>query len=155
MVSRQLFDSLAIIPWVTGQRVLDVGSGAGLPGIPLAIALPEQQFVLLDSNGKKTRFIQQAIAKLGLLNVTVEQKRIEDYCPTQRFQMITARAFSQVTDIIRLTQSVRADSGEWILMLGRVDPAAVQPLQALGKQHHIIPLQIPEETGQRHLLRVW
>ena len=154
MVSRQLLDSLAILPWVTGPRVLDVGSGAGLPGIPLAIALPELSFVLLDSNGKKTRFMQQAISKLRLSNVTVVQTRIETYRPTNHFHTITARAFSQVSEIIRLTEPVRATQGQWALMIGRAEQQITQTLAALDMCYRLIPLQIPEEAAQRHLLQI-
>ena len=154
MVSRQLLDSLAIMPWVTGPRVLDVGSGAGLPGIPLAIALPEQSFVLLDANGKKTRFIQQAITQLHLTNVSVVQSRIEAYRPATRFHTITARAFSQVSEIIRLTAPVLADSGQWALMLGPVDAASQASWEAFAMPYQLIPLQIPEEIAQRHLLQI-
>jgi 16S rRNA (guanine527-N7)-methyltransferase len=155
MVSRQLLDSLAILPWVTGARVLDVGTGAGLPGIPLAIALPDQQFVLLDSKGKKTRFIQHVIAKLALPNVTVEQVRVEAYRPAVGFDTITARAFCQVDELIRLTVPVRADQGQWALMLGRLETVNLQSLQVLGVQHQVVQLQVPDEKAQRHLLQAW
>jgi len=88
MIARHLLDSLAILPWVRGPRVLDIGSGAGLPGIPLALARPELQFVLLDSNAKKTRFITQALAELGLENVEVVHSRVEKYQPAVPFDPV-------------------------------------------------------------------
>ena len=155
MVSRQLLDSLSILPWITGARVLDVGSGAGLPGIPLAIARPEQQFVLLDAKGKKTRFIQHAITQLALANVVVEQTRVETYQPAAGFHTITARAFSRADTILQLTQPLRAQEGHWALMLGQ--PIAPDPAWFAAAQLHyqMVPLQIPDMPDQRHVLHVW
>ncbi len=83
MIDRHLLDSLSLLPYVEGKRVLDMGTGAGLPGIPLAICLPQTQFVLLDSNGKKIRFVRQAMMELGLQNVEPVQARLEAYQPVE------------------------------------------------------------------------
>lgn len=96
MEVRHLEDSLAIRPYIKGPRILDVGTGAGLPGIPLAITMPDQEFFLLDSNGKKTRFVQQVRLELGLQNLTVVKSRVEDYQENSKFNTITSRAFSSI-----------------------------------------------------------
>ena len=155
VVARQLLDCLAILPWVQGPRLLDVGSGAGLPGIPLALARPDWQWVLLDSNGKKTRFIQQAIIRLGLTNVTMAQARLEDFQPDGGFDTITARAFAPPQQLVPATATLRAEAGRWALMLGRYPPAQVVAwLDASAHHYRIVPLVIPDGPGQRHLLLI-
>lgn len=153
MVSRHLLDSLAILPWVQGSRVLDVGTGAGLPGIPLAIALPEFQFVLLDSNGKKTRFLKQAVAELGLSNVSVEQARVEAYQDARGFDTITSRAFADLHDMLRLTSHLRAPGGYWLAMKAGLAELERQPLPE-GLEATTVPLRVPGEPAQRHLIVV-
>lgn len=119
MINKHLLDSLAIIPWVKGSRILDVGTGPGLPGIPLAIAQPEKQFVLLDSNGKKTRFLHEAKRQLNLKNLEIVQFRVENYHPTQGFDTVTSRAFSSLDQMIHWTQHLIAKEGIWLAMKGR------------------------------------
>ncbi|MCW8903471.1 16S rRNA (guanine(527)-N(7))-methyltransferase RsmG, partial [Sedimenticola sp.] len=109
MVPRQLLDSLSILNLVQGERVLDVGTGPGLPGIPLAVAQPDRQFVLIDSNGKKTRFVQQAVVALGLDNVQVVRTRVEAYQPDAGFDTITSRAFAALPKMVQLTRHLLAD----------------------------------------------
>jgi len=118
IIRLHLLDSLAIIPYIHGASVLDVGSGAGLPGIPLAIALPKITFTLLDSNGKKTRFLQHVVATLGLSNVNVVQSRAEAFAPQADFATIVVRAVGKVNDILSLTKHLCAKDGEWVLMKG-------------------------------------
>lgn len=119
MVTRHLLDSLAILPWATGQRILDVGSGAGLPGIPLALAQPDKQFVLLDSNGKKVRFMQEAKRALKLDNLEVVQIRVENYHPEKVFDTVMSRAFSELKLMLNLTKHLLAPTGKWLAMKGR------------------------------------
>lgn len=104
MVIRHLLDSLSILPFIGESPVLDVGSGAGLPGIPLAIALPQHTFILLDSNGKKTRFLTQAKIDLGLKNVDVVHSRIENFHPKQPVRIVTCRAFAALNTILDSTR---------------------------------------------------
>ena len=153
MVSRQLLDSLSILPWVKGPRVLDVGTGAGLPGIPLAIALPELVFTLLDANGKKTRFVQQAAAELGLGNVRVVNGRIEALQDAEGFDVITSRAFASLADFLSSTAHLLADGGCWLAMKGQAehDEGGLPPGIAL-RWH---PLLIPGTQGARHLAECW
>ena len=119
MVTRHLLDSLAILPWVKGPHLLDVGSGAGLPGIPLALALPELHVVLLDSNGKKIRFLQEVKRVLSLDNVDIVQTRVENYHPSHGFDTVTSRAFSNLEQMIDWTHHLIAADGLWLAMKGK------------------------------------
>lgn len=115
-----LLDSLTVKPYVeSARRVLDVGSGAGLPGVPLAIVLPHVQFVLLDSNGKKTRFMQQAIISLGLSNCEVVHQRIEQYQPTEKFDTIVTRAFAEIGETLARLQHFSTDNLRLLFMKGK------------------------------------
>jgi 16S rRNA (guanine527-N7)-methyltransferase len=150
MVSRQLLDSLSILPWVRGPRVLDVGSGGGLPGIPLAIARPDWHLTLLDSNGKKTRFLTQARLELGLHNVVVVQARAEDLrCPAgQCFDTITSRAFASLGRMLALTRHLLAPGGRWVAMKGPAEEPHGEPL-ADDLQVQVQRLQVPGASGER------
>jgi 16S rRNA (guanine527-N7)-methyltransferase len=149
MVSRQLLDSLSILPWIHGYRVLDVGTGAGLPGIPLAIALPDVAFTLLDANGKKTRFVQQAAAELGLGNVSVVHGRIEALRDAEGFDVITSRAFASLADFLNATLHLLADGGRWLAMKGQAERDAGGLPPGVVTQWH--PLRIPGTQGERHV----
>jgi 16S rRNA (guanine527-N7)-methyltransferase len=119
MVGKHVMDSLAIVPWIKGERILDVGTGAGLPGIPLAIAKPDIQFVLLDSNGKKIRFLKEVKRQLNLKNLEVIEFRVENYHPAQGFDTVISRAFSSLEQMIHWTQHLIAQNGIWLAMKGR------------------------------------
>ena len=153
MVSRQLLDSLSIAPFVKGPELLDVGCGAGLPGIPLAIVHPELQVTLIDSNGKKTRFVQQAIAELKLTNANVIQGRVEDLTQDERFNTITSRAFADLHLMIRLTEHLLKPNGQWAAMKSGIDELDESQLPE-GKQVVIHQLQVPGEIAARRLLVV-
>lgn len=155
MVSRHLLDSLAILPWITGRRLLDVGSGAGLPGIPLALAKPELSVVLLDSNGKKTRFLRQVQLELKLPNVEVIEGRVEVCSPAEPFDMITARAFSQLKDFLQLTRPLLAPNGRWLAMKGRLDKNELAELAQEHVKLHVHGLTVPGlEEADRHLIEM-
>jgi 16S rRNA (guanine527-N7)-methyltransferase len=148
MVSRQLLDSLSIHRLLRGNRVLDVGSGAGLPGIPLAIMNPDRAFTLLDTNSKKTRFLNQSRLELGVENLQVEQVRVEAYQPEQLFDTITSRAFASLPDMLRLTRHLLAPGGCWLAMKGAVPE---DELSTLGEfRYEIQQLAVPGEAGERH-----
>jgi 16S rRNA (guanine527-N7)-methyltransferase len=119
MVTRHLLDSLAIIPWIYGKRLLDVGSGAGLPGIPLALAKRDLEIALLDSNGKKIRFLQEAKRALRLDNIEVIHSRVEAYHPVFSFDTVTSRAFGKIAQMIKWTQHLISRNGIWLAMKGR------------------------------------
>lgn len=153
MVTRHLLDSLAVAPHLAGQRIIDVGTGAGLPGIPLAILFPERRFVLLDSNGKKTRFLVQAKASLGLDNVTVIHSRVEEYRPEEPFDTVIARAFAALTDILTLCRHLVADEGAVLAMKGGAAEAEMVP--AGFRVAELIALNVPGLAHEkRHLIRV-
>ncbi len=154
MVSRQLLDSLSIVHLLEGRRILDVGTGPGLPGIPLAVARPECQFTLIDSNGKKTRFVQQAITTLGLKNVVVLQTRVEVYQTTDKFDTITSRAFAALPRIVQLTQHLLAENGQLLAMKGTIPRDEMAELEVSGYQIVVDPLMVPDSDGERHALRV-
>lgn len=156
MVTRHLLDSLAILPYLQGTRVLDVGTGAGLPGIPLAIVsnecCPEREFVLLDSNSKKTRFVQQTIAELKLTNVDVVHQRSEEYCPQELFDVVVSRAFASIADMLKNSGQHCAENGVILAMKG-TDPADELKEIPEGfalKSVHV--LEIPGLDGQRHVV---
>jgi 16S rRNA (guanine527-N7)-methyltransferase len=119
MIPRHLLDSLAVLPWVRQGPVLDVGTGAGLPGLPLAILKPELAFTLLDSNAKKLRFVRQAVLDLGLGNVDVVQARIEAYRPEVNFATIAARAVSSLAELCRDCAPLAAPGGRLLALKGR------------------------------------
>ncbi len=154
MVPRQLLDSLSILPFIQGQRILDVGTGAGLPGIPLAIALPDSSFTLLDSNGKKTRFVQQARMELRLENVVVVQGRVEDHKPDEGYHTITCRAFAALPKIMELTRHLAAAGAQLVAMKGTAPEEEITPLEQSGLSAEIKPLQLPMTEGERHAILV-
>lgn len=119
MINKHILDSVAILPWLKGDRIIDVGTGAGLPGIPLAITNPEKSFVLLDSNGKKTRFLNEVKRQLHLNNLEVVQIRVENYHPAQGFDTVISRAFSSLAQLIQWTEHLIAHKGIWLAMKGR------------------------------------
>jgi 16S rRNA (guanine527-N7)-methyltransferase len=152
MVSRHLLDSLAVAPLLRGESFADIGTGAGLPGIPLAIALPHCRFTLVDGNGKKIRFVTQAIAELKLDNAQALQQRVEMWRPAQRFDGVLSRAFTSLPAMAQACDHLLAPGGRFYALKG-VYPEA--ELSALPK-HYIVdachPLQVPGENGQRHLV---
>ncbi len=117
MIPKHLMDSLSVLEHLNGtRRVCDVGTGAGLPGIPLAVCCPETEFVLLDSNGKKTRFLHQARRHLNLNNVTIVEGRVEDYQPEVGFDAVLSRAFADLTRMCEVTQHLLKKKGVWLAM---------------------------------------
>jgi len=154
MVSRQLLDSLSILPWVTTDHLLDVGAGGGLPGIPLAIALPEKRFTLLDSNGKKTRFLNQCVLELGLKNVEVVHGRAEDCNPPEPFSQISSRAFTALDNLVSWCGDLLANEGEFLAMKGQFPDDEVAALPAGWQVKSSHSLDVPGADGERHLLVV-
>ncbi|MGD8907764.1 MAG: 16S rRNA (guanine(527)-N(7))-methyltransferase RsmG [Chromatiales bacterium] len=153
MVGRHLLDSLAVLPHLWGQRCLDMGTGPGLPGIPLAIMRPQMNFVLLDSNGKKIRFVRQAVLELGLGNVEAVQQRLESYRPEEGFDTLIARAFTALPRMFELTARLRRPGTRLLAM--KADKAESE-LAALdqGIESHVIPLTVPYTQGTRCLVEV-
>lgn len=150
-VRLHLLDSLSVLPYIHGKTAVDVGTGAGLPGIPLAIFLPDIDFTLLDANAKKTRFVQQAALELKLSNIRVEQNRVEYFKPESRYSTVITRAFAKLQDIQKLTSHLLADDGVILAMKARV---ADQELSRLSVDYGLIPLNIPGIAAERHLVRI-
>lgn len=151
IVQRHFFDSLAVLPYLHGQTIIDVGTGAGFPGLPLALYAPERQFTLLDSNGKKTRFVQQAVLELQLANVTVRKARVEHFREA-RFDCVICRALTSLRDLIAHTQHLLAPQGVWLALKGPKE-AAMTPLDA-AVTCQSLPLRIPGLEAQRYVLRM-
>jgi len=151
MVRRQLLDSLSILPWVDRGPLLDVGAGAGLPGLPLAIARPDLNVTLLDSNGKKTRFMQQVAGELGLNNVEVIRARVEQLVRPGHYGLITSRAFATLAQMVDLTAPLLAGDGRWLAMKGANPQSEVARLPA-GLATEVHRLQVPGEVAERHLV---
>ena len=151
-VSHHLLDSLVILPYVTAPNLLDVGSGGGQPGIPLAIARPELAVTLLDSNSKKTAFLQQAAIELGLSNVQVVTARVEAFQPATGFAAITSRAFAELADFVGLTQHLLATGGEWLAMKGQRPDQEMNKLPAGVAVTAVHRFDVPGVDGERHLV---
>ncbi len=152
MVSHHLLDSLAILPHVEGTSVLDVGTGAGLPGIPLAIARPQLPVTLLDSIQKKTAFLQQAVGELALKNVTVVCDRVELWQSPQRFDVIVSRAFAELADFVRQAAHLLAPSGVFLAMKGVHPAGEIERLPAGFRVQKVVKLDVPGLGAERHLV---
>ncbi len=151
MVSIHLLDSLAVLPHLWPSRWLDVGCGAGLPGLVLALMRPEWAFTLLDSNSKKTSFVQQAVIELGLRNVSVCCARVEDWQPEEKFDGIISRAFAEIAEFTSLTRHLLTQDGGWVAMKGTPE----QELKRLPTGivvDRVIPLQVPSLDAARCLV---
>jgi 16S rRNA (guanine527-N7)-methyltransferase len=151
MARLHILDSLAILPHIEGKRVIDIGTGAGLPGIPLAIFLPDVEFVLLDSNAKKTRFVQQVILELKLKNVSVIHSRVEQYRPELGFDTITTRAFANLPDMVKMTAHLLSPNGVLLAMKGQIPEAE---LAELNTNSTLIKINVPDVEAERCLVRI-
>jgi 16S rRNA (guanine527-N7)-methyltransferase len=149
-ISHHLLDSLAILPHVGAGALLDVGSGGGLPGIPLAIARPELAVSMVDTVQKKTTFLQQAVIELALKNVTVHHARVEAM-PGQ-YAQISSRAFAELGLFVSLTRHLLAPGGRWLAMKGVRPDEEIQALPADVTVEAIIPLTVPGLAAERHLI---
>lgn len=149
MVYLHIIDSLLTAPFLTGQRMLDVGSGAGLPGIPLAIMNPDQQWVLLDKNSKKTRFMTQAIAELGLKNVQAVHSRAEDFHPELKFDHILSRAYATLALFIETTRHLLSKNGTFIALKGRYPH---DEIAEISYETTVSPVHMTGMTLERHIV---
>jgi 16S rRNA (guanine527-N7)-methyltransferase len=154
MLSLHLLDSLALVPFIDGSTILDVGSGAGLPGIPLAIALPSRQFILLDSNGKKSRFQFQAVTALGLDNVKVVNSRVENFQTSGQIDIVVTRAFSSLQQTLQWLMPILARQGRLLAMKGQYPQQEVSDIPPGFQLLAAHELDIPGMEGERHLLEI-
>lgn len=152
MVSRHILDSVIVHPFLNGEQVLDVGCGAGLPGIPLAIINPDRQFTLLDSNQKKTRFVQQAISELHLDNCKAVNDRVELYQAEKRFDTVTARAYSSIENLIEGVSHLLADNATILAMKGIYPVAEMENVPEAFKVDKVEVLNVPGLDAERHLI---
>ncbi len=148
MVAKHVLDSLSIKEYVTGDRIIDVGTGAGLPGLILSIVFPDKYFTLLDSNGKKIRFLIQAIHDLSLKNCEAIQMRVEDYQPAQPFDCITSRAFADLKLMLNLTRHLAHEQTVWLAMKGDISDQELKQVEYAKK----ISLTVPSLNEQRALI---
>ncbi|MBB3169826.1 16S rRNA (guanine(527)-N(7))-methyltransferase RsmG [Simiduia aestuariiviva] len=154
MVSRHLLDSLVVLPIITGKRFIDVGTGGGLPGIPLSIMKPDCHFTLLDSNGKKTRFLFQVKTQLQLANVQVENRRVESFSPTELYDGVISRAFASLKDMVDGCHSLIANDGRFWALKGVYPESELSDLTKHYNVESCHPLDVPGCDGERHLLEL-
>jgi 16S rRNA (guanine527-N7)-methyltransferase len=154
MVSHHLLDSLAVLPHLafaaSGARVADIGTGAGLPGIPLALARPEWHVALVESNDKKAAFLQQARIELRLVNVEIHLGRVEAWRPAERFAVVISRAFAELADFVAACRHLVAPGGTVAAMKGREPREEMAALS--GYRCRCVPLDVPFIEGERHLV---
>jgi 16S rRNA (guanine527-N7)-methyltransferase len=150
MVTRHLLDSLAIVPLASGTTLADLGTGAGLPGIPLAIVAPSRAVTLVDSNGKKTRFLRAAVRELGLSNVSIAEKRVE--AVTGTFDCITARAFASLADMLGWGGHLLAPDGVWLALKGRFPEDELGKLPPAFRIDEVRRLDVPGLDAERHVV---
>ncbi len=154
MFTKHILDSMAVAPYIDSERLIDVGTGGGLPGIPLAILFPERQVDLLDSNSKKTRFLIQAKAELKLDNVEVIKHRVETYQPAVMYDGVVSRAFASLDDMLSLTKHLLADSGCWWAMKSQKTQEELEQLPNFAKMVQVFDLVVPNLEAERTLIQL-
>jgi 16S rRNA (guanine527-N7)-methyltransferase len=153
MLVKHILDSIVVSPYLLGDRLIDVGTGPGLPGIPLAIMNPDKQFYLLDSLGKRIRFIKQVLHELGIKNVVAVQSRVEEFQPEQRFDTVLSRAFASMSDMVEWCHHLpKEDTGRFLALKGLVSEEEVTDLPSWCNVIDIKALNVPELEGERHLV---
>lgn len=151
MLVKHILDSLVVSQYLQGEHFIDVGTGPGLPGIPLAIANPNKQFVLLDSLGKRITFIKNALRELGIKNVIPVQSRVEEYTE-QQFDGVLSRAFASLNDMVAWCYHLPNASGRFYALKGQYDEQEVADIQRAVKIEDVVALNVPELVGERHLV---
>jgi len=151
-VTRHLLDSLTVVPYLQGRKIIDIGSGAGLPGIPIALACQDIEVTLLDSNAKRCRFLRQVQAQLKLQNVRIVQQRAEEFQPTEKFDSLLSRAFSSLSSFVESSGHLLADNGSLLAMKGQWpgDESAIVTSGYIIED--VINLNVPGLPEQRHLV---
>lgn len=154
IVKLHLLDSLAVVPHLPRDdgNILDVGSGGGLPGIPLAIACPSLAVTLLDSNSKKSAFQRQAVIELALKNVSVVTSRVESFVPTLQFDQIISRAYSEISEFVAQTQPLRSEQGVWLAMKGITPSGELSRLPPTVVVRNMVSLDVPGVDAERCLI---
>ena len=152
MLVKHILDSIVVSPYLQGDRFIDVGTGPGLPGLPLAIINPTKQFVLLDSLGKRISFIRNAVRELGLTNVEPVLSRVEEYQPAQKFDGVLSRAFASLKDMTDWCHHLLKKDGYFYALKGIYHEDEVQELDKKFEVKDVITLNVPELVGERHLI---
>ena len=153
-VRKHLLDSLSIHAHLRGHRIADVGSGAGFPGLPLAVAAPSREFTLIEATGKKAQFLEHARVKLGLANVIVVNSRAEQFQPASRFDSVTARALGKLNEFIRVAGHLVARGGKLLAMKGQAPQTEIEKLPRGWEVKAIHRLIVPGLDAQRHLVEL-
>jgi 16S rRNA (guanine527-N7)-methyltransferase len=153
-ITKHLLDSLSLHPWLRGERIIDVGTGAGFPGLPLALVNPERRFTLLDATAKKLKFIDHVTALLALRNVETVHSRAESYRPPMRFETVVSRAVGPVTQFVQYAGHLCAGGGRLLAMKGRHPAAEVERLPSGWKLAGIHPIVVPALDEQRHIVEL-
>jgi len=154
MVDRHILDSLAVKPQLVGERFIDVGTGPGLPGLPLAIAMPDKHFCLLDSNGKRTRFMFQTMIELGLKNVEIINSRVEAYQPTDKYDGVLSRAFASLSDMLTWCEHLPASRGRFYALKAHLTD---EELRQVPKRFNVLKIKELNVFGTdrtRHLVEI-
>lgn len=154
MITLHILDSLAILPLVSGESLIDVGTGPGLPGIPLAIMCPHKTFKLLDSNGKKTRFLFHARCQLKLQNLTEIQSRVEQFKPEQSYDTVLSRAFTSLAEMVDKCKHLLHPDGRFLAMKGKFPQSELSLLEKGYKVDVSHRLRVPGVEGERHLIEI-
>jgi len=154
MVTRHLLDSLALVPLLRGSYCIDVGTGAGLPGVPLAIMFPEREFHLLDSNGKKTRFLFQVQTALALPNIAIYHSRVEAFKPQRLFDAVLSRAFASLADMVAGTRHLLHPDGVFLAMKGASPDQEIKEVMGDCQLRSLHRLSVPGLDEQRHLVEL-
>ena len=152
MLVKHILDSIVVSPYLQGEHFIDVGTGPGLPGLPLAIINPTKQFVLLDSLGKRISFIRNAVRELGLTNVEPVLSRVEEYQPEQKFDGVLSRAFASLKDMTDWCHHLPKENGYFYALKGIYHKDEVQELDKKFEVKDVITLNVPELVGERHLI---
>ena len=153
MVIQHLLDSLSIVSDVQGSRIIDIGSGAGFPGIPFAITLPDQQVTLLDTRGKRVEFMRHASASIGLKNTRAVKSRVENYRPAEKFDTLITRAFSSLSDMLAWTKAMHTPGSRMLAMKGKLPTDEIEQLTpAWQAKLKVKQIQVPFLEAKRHLV---
>lgn len=154
MLVKHIFDSIVVSPHLKGRHFADVGTGPGLPGIPLAIMHPDRHFTLIDSLGKRIRFIKQAMHELGISNVTPIQSRVEKVKPEKLFDGVLSRAFASLNDMLHWCEHLAGEQGMFLALKGQLKDDEINQIPAQFTLVQSVPLLIPSLVGERHLVKI-
>lgn len=152
MLVRHILDSIVVAPYLKGGRFIDVGTGPGLPGIPLSIVRPEAHFTLLDSLGKRIRFLRQVQHELGLTNITPVQSRVEEFPSEPPFDGVISRAFASLNDMVSWCHHLPGQSGRFYALKGQLPEEEIASLPAEFSVESVEKLRVPQLDGERHLV---